>query len=102
MFAPTSRYAAVEDAELEVALPDGTTRTVAYKRRRFLPPIDAGTTVAVHRVAAGDRPDLLAHAYLGEATAFWRLCDANPVIRPSELVDEAGATFRVALPEMGA
>lgn len=101
MFAPDSRYADVEDAHLEVALADGTSRTVAYKRRRFLPPVDAGATLAEHRVTAGDRLDLLAHAYLGQATAFWRLCDANPVVRPAELTAEAGRHFRIALPGTG-
>lgn len=101
MFEPTSRYAGIEDAQVEETLPDGSTRTIAYTRRRILPPVDAGTTVAVHRVSAGDRLDLLAHAYLGEATAFWRICDANPVIRPAELVAEPGRTIRVALPEIG-
>ena len=101
MLTPDSRYASLEDAFLDVALRDGSTRTITYKRRRFLPPVDAGTTVAVHRITAGDRLDLLAHTYLGEATAFWRLCDANPVTRPAELVAEPGRTIRVALPGIG-
>lgn len=92
MFGPTRRYAAVDDAQLDVTLEDGSTRTIPYKRRRFLPPLDAGTTVAAHRVAAGDRLDLLAHAYLGDATAFWRLCDANPVVRPQALVAAPATT----------
>lgn len=101
MFDSTSRYADIETAQLDVTLPDGSVRTVAYARRRFLPPVDAGTTVAAHRVTAGDRLDLLAHSYLGEATGFWRLCDANPVVRPAELVAEPGTTIRIALPQIG-
>jgi phage tail protein X len=101
MFGPTSRYAAVEDAELAVTLEDGGTRTIAYKRRRFLPPVATGATVAAHRVAAGDRLDVLAYRYLGDATGFWRICDANPVVRPRDLVAEPGTILRVALPEMG-
>lgn len=101
MFTPESRYAGLEDTVLDVTGPDGTTRAVTYRRRRFLPPVDAGATMAVHRVVAGDRLDLLAFTYLGDATAFWRLCDANPVLRPAELLAEPGSTFRVALPPMG-
>jgi hypothetical protein len=101
MFTPDSRYHGLDDAELQVTLPDGSVRTVTYKRRRFLPPVDAGTTVTAHRVAAGDRLDLLAFRYLCDATAYWRLCDANPVVRPDELIAEPGTTFKVALPPVG-
>lgn len=101
MFGPDSRYAGIEDTTLEVPLPDGSTRTVTYRRRRFLPRVDRGTTVAAHRVTAGDRLDLLAYSSFGQATAFWRLCDANPVIHPRELLADVGGSIRIALPEMG-
>lgn len=101
MFDADSRYAAIENSSLAVTLTDGTTRTIVYKHRRFLPPPDAGTTVADHRVTAGDRLDLLAHRYLGDATAFWRLCDANAILRPAELTAEVGSTIRIAIPDVG-
>ena len=41
--------------------------------------------LAEHVVVRGDRLDLIAAAYLGDPTQFWRICDANPVIHPEEL-----------------
>jgi len=98
VFAATSRYAAVGTTELEIRLPDGTTRTVVHARRRLLPDPDAGATLVVHRAAAGDRLDLLAARHLGDAEAFWRICDANPGTRPRELLAEPGAAVRIPLP----
>lgn len=99
MFSSDSRYTAIETAEIDVPTGDGRTRTVAYKRRRFLPrPAEAGETLVDHRVADGDRLDLLAAHYLDEPTAFWRICDANLVQRPRELTAETGRAVRVAVP----
>ncbi|SHN53018.1 Phage Tail Protein X [Geodermatophilus obscurus] len=100
VFSPDSRYADVGTAELQIRLPDGTTRTVVHARRRLLPPPDAGATLAVHRAAAGDRLDLLAARYLGDPEGFWRICDANPVLRPRDLLAERGAAVRIPLPGM--
>jgi hypothetical protein len=94
--APTSRYAATERGEY--AFEDGT--TVPYLRRRFLPRV-AGSALAEHRVAEGDRPDLLAARYFGDAEQSWRLADANAVLHPQELVETVGAAVRVALPAAG-
>jgi hypothetical protein len=33
----------------------------------------------------GQRLDLIANAFLKDATAFWRLCDANNVVVPDSL-----------------
>jgi hypothetical protein len=53
-------------------------------------------------VAAGDRPDLLAHRVLGDPELFWRLCDLNGVARPADLTAEPGARVAVPAPEGGA
>jgi hypothetical protein len=97
MFQPGSRYEEVETATIEVAMPDGSTRTVAYKRRRFIPPAEGLTALVEHTVAAGERLDLIAATYLGDPAEFWRLCDANGVMRPAEL-EETGRTIVIALP----
>lgn len=97
MFETRSRYAAIEDASIEVAQPDGTVRTVRYKLRRFLPRQDSLTVVAEHVMTDADRLDLLAARFAGEPTAFWRLCDGNDVLRPEEL-ERPGRIIDVVMP----
>jgi hypothetical protein len=97
MFETRSRYAAIEDASIEVAQPDGTVRTVRYKRRRFLPRQDSLTVVAEHVMTDAVRLDLLAARFAGEPTAFWRLCDGNDVLRPEEL-ERPGRIIDVVMP----
>ena len=89
MFEATSRYYRVGDATVTLKLPNGSTRTVSYKRRRLIP--DPGSLPALeHMAVQGERPDLLANRYFGDPTQFWRLCDANRVIRPAELSELGG------------
>jgi hypothetical protein len=95
MFDHTSRYYAIETATL--TLQDG--RTVAYKRRRFLPAGEEMPLLAETPVSQGERPDVLAHRTLGDPLQYWRLCDANNVMRPTELTDEPGRAVRVPLPQ---
>ncbi|MFC9131214.1 hypothetical protein ACFT4A_30825 [Streptomyces sp. NPDC057099] len=84
----TSRY---HDAEIGVhRRPDGT--EVRYTKRRLLPPLDDGghQEAQPHVVGAGERPDLLAQRYFGDPGQWWQIADANPVLDPRELTDEAG------------
>jgi len=98
VFEATSRYYKLDDATLVVTLPDGSTRTVSYKRRRFT--VDPGSLPALEYIAIqGERPDLLANRFFGEPTQFWRLCDANRVIRPTELTETGGR--RLSVPVVG-
>jgi hypothetical protein len=90
-----SRYAAVAVATSTTE--DG--RTVAYLRRRFLAPLERFALLHEHIVRDGDRPDLLAHHYLGDPEQFWRIADANAVFAPNELTDEPGRRVRITLPE---
>lgn len=98
MFEPTSRYYKVEDGRLTVTLPDGSSRTVAYKRRRFIAP-SAMPSLMRHITLQGERPDQLSARFLGDPTQFWRLCDANQVIRPAELTEAPGSP--VVIPVVG-
>jgi hypothetical protein len=98
VFEPTSRYCGVDDAALVVTLPDGSTRTVSYKRRRFIA-APSSLPALEHISIEGERPDLLANRFFGEPTQFWRLCDANRVIRPAELTETAGR--RLSVPVVG-
>jgi hypothetical protein len=47
-----------------------------------------------HRRLDAERLDLLAANYQGDATAFWRLCDASGAVSP----DALAARDRVAIP----
>jgi hypothetical protein len=94
VFEPTSRYAPLEVAELELA--DG--RVVRYVRRRFIPPRTASTDLVSHEVKQGERLDHLATRYLADPTQFWRICDANGALRPAELTDQPGRRVDVPLP----
>ena len=38
-----------------------------------------------HKLFEGQRLDHLAAQYLGDPTAFWRICDVNNVMHPDEL-----------------
>jgi hypothetical protein len=81
----SGRYDGVEIATTNV--PDGAqgVRAVRYLRRRELPDPRMLTTLALHRVAAGDRLDLVAARYLGDPIAAWQVADANAVLDPDEL-----------------
>lgn len=46
-----------------------------------------------HVVIEGDRIDLLAYRYLGDATLWWVICDFNDVFFPLDL--PVGATLRI-------
>jgi hypothetical protein len=97
MFDPTSRYYGLGTVTLTVTDSDGQPRVLAYKRRRFLPPADAATTLVEHTVTQGDRLDNVTALYLNDPTQFWRVCDANNVLSPDEL-EEVGRVIRIALP----
>lgn len=93
-FPPNSRYYAVEIATL--VRDDGT--VVPYLRRRFLPPAEDFVLLHEYRVSEGERPDHVAAHELGDPEAYWRLCDANGVMRPEELTDTVGEVVRITLP----
>lgn len=93
-FQPTSRYYAIETATYDLG--DGT--LVRYVRRRLLPPLDRFTLLQEHLVTEGDRLDNITARYLGDPEQFWRVCDANPVMRPDEL-EALGRRIRITLPE---
>ena len=94
-FPPTSRYHGIETAILEK--PDGT--PVTYLRRRFIPAPERFALLQEHLVSEGERPDLIAGHYMGDPEAFWRIADANAVMRPEELTETVGRRIRITLPE---
>lgn len=98
MFDANSRYAKLPNATHKTKDADGNERILIYKRRRLLPAPGGGSTVLEHKVVDGDRLDNLTARYLGDPLLFWHLCDANGVMHPDELTEEAGATIAIALP----
>ena len=93
-FPPNSRYQATGVAVY--ARPDG--RSVAYLRRRFVPPPERFATVGEHTVREGERVDHLAARFFGDPELFWRLADANVALRPRAL-ETPGRRLRITLPE---
>lgn len=98
MFDAASRYAKLTIKTLPATEPDGQPRDISYVERRFLPPTGMGTTVVEHTVTQGDRLDNISAKYLGDPTQFWRVCDANEILDPNELTDDAGGQIRISLP----
>jgi hypothetical protein len=68
-------------------------------RRRFIPAAEQLTVLQEHTLVQGERLDQLAARYFGDPELFWRLCDANGVMRPGELTEEVGRRIRITLPE---
>jgi hypothetical protein len=94
LFPPSSRYHDVATAQRPSA--DG--RTVVYVRRRFVPLPESFALLQEHTVTEGDRLDNITARYLGDPEQFWRLCDANGVLRPDELTNVVGRKVRITLP----
>ena len=88
MFFRGSRYEGVPDAWIV----DEAGRTVRYKTVRFIPETPAQFG---HRVERGDRLDHLAHRAYRDPERFWRICDANAVLWPDDLVAEPGRTILI-------
>ncbi|MFJ8938218.1 LysM peptidoglycan-binding domain-containing protein [Streptomyces sp. NPDC102365] len=101
---PYPRSSRYHDADIGIhRQADGT--EVRYTKRRLLPPLpeagDAQDESRTHTVSAGDRPDLLGRRYFGDPAQWWQIADANPVLDPRELTDEAGQVIDVPLPGSG-
>lgn len=102
----SSRYADCATAVLppEPGLPEtaGGGASTAYLLPRTPPPA-APAELARHRVAPGDRLDLIAFRYLGDPAAAWRVCDANAALDPEDLTgpDAVDTTLVIPVPQPG-
>jgi hypothetical protein len=90
MFARGSRY----EQTPEGVHVDAAGRSHPYKLLRELPADVPG--VHVHRLGDGERLDLLAQRFHGDAEHFWRICDANRALRPQDL-EVPGTVLRLAV-----
>jgi len=91
MFFRSSRYEGVK--ETEFLNKDG--RTIRYKRMRFLPPTEG--TLA-YTVTQNDRPDLIASQFFRNPEVYWRIADANRVMKVESLVEEPARRLLIPLP----
>lgn len=94
LFAPNSRYYGIDTATLERA----GKPPVVYLLRRFLPPVSSFQVIQEHTVTQGERLDNLSAQFLGDATLFWRLADANNAMRAEELTETVGRKIAITLP----
>ena len=99
MFDSTSRYNKIPTVTLDTTDADGTPRTIRYVQRRFAPSPEGMTTIVEHSVSQGERLDNITARYLGDPLQFWRVCDANNVLRPDELTEQIGRTIKIAMPQ---
>jgi hypothetical protein len=99
MFEPSSRYYDLATTTLAVTRRDGTTVEVRYVRRRFIPSADGDTVLLEHTVSEPERLDNITARYLDDPTQFWRVCDANVVLRPHEL-ERIGRVIRITMPKV--
>lgn len=95
-FPTSSRYFQTDVGQYQ---PTPEAQPIAYLRRRFLPPTSRFQAIGVYVVQQGDRLDNITANYLGDPEQFWRLCDANNALAPSDLTDTAGTTIVITLPE---
>jgi hypothetical protein len=91
-FGPSSRYARVAIGRYQVSMDE----SVPYVLRRFVPQARDIPLVTAHLVSAGDRIDVIAGHYLGDAELHWRVADANRATDMLELTATAG--LRIAIP----
>ena len=94
-FSLSSRYRNVPVSTMEKENGD----TIAFLNRRFVPPAESFFLLKEHTVSEGERVDHIANEYLGDPERFWQICDANNVIDPDELIENAGNKIRITLPE---
>ena len=95
MFDSTSRYYKVDQATLTITDPGGLPREIRYVRRRFIPSADEMTTLVEYTMLQGDRLDNITARFLTDPTQFWRVCDANTVMRPEDL-EQIARAVRIA------
>ena len=95
LFPPTSRYSGIDTATLETA----AGQTVRYLLRRFVPGPERFALLHEHMVTEGERLDTITARYLGDPEQFWRVCDANNAMNPSDLTASVGRRLRITMPE---
>ncbi len=89
--APDGRYQNIEQADGT----DASGRPIRYLRRRFLPGAEAPDATVEISVEEGDRLDLVAMRTLGDPEQYWRICDANSAMRPTDVIAQPGRRLKI-------
>jgi hypothetical protein len=92
MFESQSRYAQIENATLTKE----NGQVITYKKRRFLPDGEKMNLLQEVAVTAGDRLDRIAAKVIGDPEQFWRICDANNAMNPSDLTSTPGRILKIS------
>ena len=87
MFDQRSRYRDTENAQHTTDSGD----VVVYRRRRILPRVEDMQMRGMVTVIPNERVDHLTARTLGDPLQYWQLCDANPVMNPSELLTQSSS-----------
>lgn len=95
--AESSRYDTSEEAERV----EHTGTRVRYLRRRFLPAADELPVLGEVAVEDSERLDTLAARTLGDPEQYWRICDANNIMKPEKLLERIGERIRIPGPDIG-
>jgi hypothetical protein len=95
VFDPQSRYYNLEQVTLDVVAADGSARQIKFARRRFIQVSRNITTLVEHSITEDDRLDNITAKYVGDPTQFWRLCDTNDAMRPTDLTDVIGRVIQI-------
>jgi hypothetical protein len=95
MFTHTSRYYSVET----VTFTSLEGREHPYKRRRFLPNPANMQILTEFTVSQGDRLDIITAKTLGDPEQFWRICDMNNAMNPTNLTGEIGRKLNIPIPQ---
>lgn len=93
-FGPSSRYAKVAIGRYQVSIDE----SVPYVLRRFVPQARDIPLATRHLVRAGDRIDVMAAHYLGDAELHWHIADANLATDMLDLTATAGRHLGIPLP----
>ena len=95
-FDPTSRYYGLKNLERKVVDSTGHERVIVYKPKRLIPSYEDQPTLVEHRFVEGDRLDRITARHLGDPLQFWRICDANLVLKPREL-EQTGRVIQIVM-----
>lgn len=98
MFDFSSRYYPLETAQYAGSAANGG-RIYPYVRRRFLPPAERMSTLAVTHVVEGQRLDHVAAQAYGVPESFWQIADASEIMNPFAAMSEIGRRLVVPLPQ---
>jgi hypothetical protein len=90
MFFKGSRYTTVKDHTIT----DSEGRKINYKGIRFIPQTNGKLEYTVNE---GERLDHVTFKIYKDSEQFWRICDANEVMIPDDLVKKPGNTIRIPL-----